>query len=269
MTRQHQSALSRLGFRDPDKEDPKHGLACEYLQQKMRPYVAEEVSRLYKNFAYNALFEVDGKPSFIKYDTKVVTDQDPYGAVKEEKTLKVALPFIRAFQNGMRERIKSDIIDEGGELSSMIVGPQSGAKGFLDVSFRGELSDYYACPPTIPAVANDVYSEELIGRIELSERRRTIFDLTEWRKKPINQFKFCFWGEVRIQPTAPELLLQQIEFYANNLGHSDMIWVLADFDLSDFKRMASTQFPQLKCFQLGEKFEEWCENRARPEIPEL
>ena len=61
MTRQHQSALSRLGFRDPDKEDPKHGLACEYLQEKMRPYVEASLAERMKK---EALSRIDAHPFF-------------------------------------------------------------------------------------------------------------------------------------------------------------------------------------------------------------
>lgn len=269
MTRQHQSALSRLGFRDPDKEDPKHGLACEYLQEKMRPYVAEEICRLYEKFARAILIGSNGDSTFITYDTPCYADETRCYRCCYEETLEVAWPAIRAFQEVVKNAIRAKTFD-GGELSSMIVGPQSGAKGFLDVSFRGNLMDQLILPPSLPAVG-ETYDDKIVpAQIDLNDRSRSLWQLhPRVFNRQTEKFKFCFWGEVRIQPTAPELLLQQIEFYANNLGRSDMIWVLADFDLSDFKRMASTQFPQLKCFQLGEKFEEWCENRARPEIPEL
>lgn len=267
MTRQHQSALSRLGFRDPDKEDPKHGLACEYLQEKMRPYVADEICRLYEKFSAEILISKTGESTFYSYNSHCLVDGQRCWRTLKEETLKVAWPAIRAFQQQVKGGIRKNIFDEGGELSSMIVGPQSGAKGFLDVSFRGNLIDYNLLPTFMPGVGATYDEKKVDG--EILNERRTIWELANMYSRQTERFKFCFWGEVRIQPTAPELLLQQLEFYATNLGRSDMIWVLADFDLSDFKRMASTQFPQLKCFQLGEKFEEWCKKRARPEIPEL
>ena len=156
----------------------------------------------------------------------------------------------------------------------MVMGPSSGAKGFLDVSFRGKASAWFLTPQLIPGEfvykgshLNDGQDLKFSSAVRMDKlfgsKGRPSFHPFR------NPTQFCCWGEVRIEPTAPELLLQQIEFYASNLPKSNMIWVLADFDLSDFKRMASQQFPQLKCFQLGQNFEQWCNNRERPEIPEL
>jgi|TARA_R100000479_G_scaffold141547_1_gene77317 hypothetical protein len=293
MTRQHQSALSRLGFRDPDKEDPKHGLACEYLQEKMRPWVEASLANRIQD---HAMLQIE-KNSFCKEDP-IFDDlqikhlkgipQDVADKIEHSGTVvpsdpqlfrKAAIKHIEQFKGYWARQD----IDSCAEFTSMVVGPASGAKGFLDVSFRGCFSDWSLTPSYVSG--NFSYEARVwpegygnpstLVELEFDARalswnpdRKYSCDRPSLRNYSRNQ-NFSYWGEVRIQPTAPELLLQQIEFYANNLARNDMIWVLADFDLSDFKRMASPQFPQLKCFQLGEKFEEWCENRARPEIPEL
>lgn len=293
MTRQHQSALSRLGFRDPDKEDPKHGLACEYLQEKMRPYVEASLANRMQDHAMlqiekNSLYKED--PIFDDLQIKHLKGipQDVADKIKHSGTVvpsdpqlfrKAAIKYIQQFKSHWARHD----IESCAEFTSMVVGPASGAKGFLDVSFRGCFSDWLLTPHYVSGSffyeawdwpegyrgpSKHVELEFDARALGWNPDRKYICDRPSLRNYSKNE-NFSYWGEVRIQPTSPELLLQQIEFYANNLARNDMIWVLADFDLSDFKRMASPQFPQLKCFQLGEKFEEWCENRARPEIPEL
>ena len=280
MTRQHQSALSRLGFRDPDKENPRHGLACEYLQEKMRPYVIASLASRLAQAAHKAL---DGDKRF-SYEPQAFHCSDFHDDLDEALFGRhwYATPSPRdAIRTVADEFIRSNCyqwataqIDNCTELSSLVEGPSSGAKGFLDVSFRAFFSNWYAAPSSITAnFVLDGQKQPLELTLMAGEKRPTVpnpFFLDRYRKRLVNgDCQFAYWGEVRIEPTSPELLLQQIEFYASNLPCNDMIWVLADFDLSDFKRMAQQQFPQLKCFQLGPKFEEWCQARERPEIPEL
>jgi hypothetical protein len=171
----------------------------------------------------------------------------------EDQERKQLIDKLAGFLSEQKDQAGQIFAERTAELSSLVTGPNSGAKGFLDVSFRGELPRDQVIVPAIDFWA------------EMDEEHRTFAAVARSTQRD----DFFAWGEVRIEPTSPELLLQQVEFYASNLKRNDLIWVLADFDLSDFKRMASPQFPQLKCFRLGQQFEEWCANRARPEVPEL
>ena len=275
MTRQHQSALSRLGFRDPDKENPRHGLACEYLQEKMRPYVAASMKSAYAKWINQIIEDANGlgfieKTDFVSLPDEIKNAKGVSRYKAEDPSL--LANAIRDFSNEMIPQFVGNDLDRVAELSSLISGPSSGAKGFLDVSFRGEAGDWHLTPEYLKGTFTRIYfTESWEGVVKTPDLSRKTMGRTRRSKRGYYSLglQFSYWGEVRIEPTAPELLLQQIEFYSSNLDRNDMIWVLADFDLSDFKRMAQAQFPQLKCFQLGPNFEEWCKNRERPEIPEL
>lgn len=275
MTRQHQSALSRLGFRDPDKENPRHGLACEYLQEKMRPYAIESLAKQFQRKALEVVQTSDwvANPSYPFHRSDFIGSDLPsqhwYATATPSGAIgrRVCEYIDRSIHDWASQQI-----EEAAELSSLITGPSSGAKGFLDVSFRAKYQHWYLTPAYITCqFKRDGEEEPEEMTIKWGDRPMMPSLYKSMRSNKVSGLdnQFAFWGEVRIEPTAPELLLQQIEFYASNLPKSDMIWVLADFDLADFKRMAQQQFPQLKCFQLGAKFEEWCQNRERPDIPEL
>jgi hypothetical protein len=249
-----QSALTRLGFKDLDKHNPRHGLACEYLKEKMAPFVGNYLADFYTQIAENQ-------------SNKILEDWRKYIAVEGNQFLSLNSKLqSESVQNALKNHFKRHQANEAdsmrfevpsqcAQLSSIIKGPSSGTKGFLDVCFSGRITSYICDPEGLCYTHN---GQELF----LAPTRYSI----EYFKV---SFKFCIWGEVKIEPITPELLLQQIEYYTENLKENDMIWVLADFDISDFKRMSQDQFPQLKCFQLGSAFDEWCKKQKRFDVPEL
>lgn len=255
MATANQSLLSRLGFKDLDKQNPRHGLACEYLKEKMTPFAAEYMSDMYFKFAESESKELC-KRWQINFDISNETNPSDWRAwhdIPDDEIKKSLFDQMRKFQRSGVDEIKLNLINQYAELSSIIKGPSSGTKGFLDVSFRGH------CAFPLFSTLSHKHGEY---NYLFSKKPR------EYYSYNVN-FKICIWGEVKIAPVTPEILLQQIEYYAQNLPQNDMIWVLADFDISDFKRMAEKQFPQLKCFQLGENFDKWCKQRHRPVIQEL
>jgi hypothetical protein len=252
MATSSQTALTRLGFKDPDKQNPRHGLACEYLKEKMSPFVGECIANQYKQLAKEATEELAEYHKWRRFfsatkDSRAYSPYDLPDSIAERVQKEVD-----DFQSKSIDYIKIHRANQIAELSTIVKGPSSGTKGFLDVSFR-DISYVSA----IPKEVNFAH-----------EGSHYTFERNEGRLSHV-RIKVCIWGEVKIAPVTPEILLQQIEYYAQNLPESDMIWLLADFDISDFKRMVEHQYPQLKCFRVGQSFDEWCEKRYKPEVAEL
>lgn len=252
MATSSQTALTRLGFKDPDKQDPRHGLACEYLKEKMSPFVGECIANKYKQLAKEATKELAKHQKWRRFFSATQNDGLYFPYYLPDSIAEQILKKVDNFQSQVIDYIKIHSANQIADLSAIVKGPSSGTKGFLDVSFRN-ISYAYVVPAEINFThEGNHYSfkrdEKLLCRV---------------------RDEVCIWGEVKISPVTPEILLQQIEYYAQNLPESDMIWLLADFDISDFKRMAEHQYPQLKCFRLGQGFDEWCEKRYKPEVAEL
>lgn len=205
-----QPYIARLGFQDPDRSKDRHGLACEYLFERLLhvaagPYITnEERERL------SSLIKVHSTGSrWLDAEEKVfAAERAPIelAALTDEYGIKKALNrFLPA--NCINVPISND---------------RGFTSGFADV-----------------LLTFDTYA--------------------------------CFLGEVKITRQPAEQVLQQINFYKNQLECSRRwvcgIYILTDYDCTDLQRL--TQGSDVKVYRLGQRFEQWLVNRSTPETPEL
>lgn len=74
-------------------------------------------------------------------------------------------------------------------------------------------------------------------------------------------------GEVKITPEPAENVLQQVNFYANYLGHVEAVYILTDYDPAELKRLCADT--KIKVYRLGQRFEDWSATRTMPTTEEL
>lgn len=282
MTRtSQQSYLQRLGFRDPDKTNQRHGLACEYLREKMLPYVQADMGQRLRKAALNTLGDAPSDPEAssaigrhwwlfdaLRQPNVISNLEHPWKhSLYIHKRWKESLQYA----NWSESVVKAGLVGTG-NLAQMIPGRSGGAKGFLDVAFP--------CPawnttlnllPSSFAHPEDQEVRCVPNRMIFPMGTWQPFDGRDYFKKHSTRVaRVVSFGEVKITPEPAEVILQQILYYHDQIPEDiAMIWVLADFDVSDLARMAADQLPQLRCFQLGPAFEAWCANRALPAVPEL
>lgn len=285
MTRtSQQSYLQRLGFKDPDKTNQRHGLACEYLREKMLPAVEADMGERLKRRALRALG--DKPKDHTRYSRRSNSDYDWWlhhmlsrsGAMDGwDEPWRHAGSILDQWKEMLNTADWATLVRlwevvGSGDLAKMIPGRSGGAKGFLDVSFG---------PP--PRTKEINIEPQFFRHPDTGKMHKVAlsFGFQQWgpwyRERSYcapepdkDRIDTCSIGEVKITPEPAEVILQQLLYYRDQIQEPlSMIWVLADFDVSDLARMAADQLPQLRCFRIGPAFEEWCANRAMPVVDEL
>lgn len=205
-----QPYIARLGFQDPDRSKDRHGLACEYLFERLLhvaagPFITNEerdrLSGLVNAYTKNHWLDAEDK-AFAANEApqRLASLTDQYGI---DQALKRFTPV---------NSINVPISNRSGFTS-----------GFADVLIR------------------------------------------------LNEYQ-CILGEVKITRQPAEQVMQQVNFYNDQLRHAQQrsvigTYILTDYDCSDLQRL--TQGSDVKVFRLGRRFEQWLVMRSTPATPEL
>jgi hypothetical protein len=261
MTRSSQQTyIQRLGFQDKDRANPRHGLACEYLLERLveKNCIARIQDEVLNALAYERNRIVDSKaPIADRLASASRYGEESDWAKKtiiesnrliEECDQKIAC--IDSVANANQINLESLISKARGDIapSDYINVPITSGKfvnGFADVLFRSApLINAYVEPTDDLSMDLRLYLPiEIVKR----ERGGTL-------------------GEVKITPEPAENIVQQIAFYRTFVDVSEVI-VLVDYDAPQLKRM--TAGSDIHVYRLGAAFERWCANRPQPEIEEF
>tara|TARA_R100000781_G_scaffold100476_1_gene63953 strand:+ start:253 stop:942 length:690 start_codon:yes stop_codon:yes gene_type:complete len=211
---------------DPDRNNPRHGLACEYLFNNLKPL-------LFYRSRYLQLSTDDYKKSLINNKSLL---EDPYKEILEW--------FIEESPSN-NTIIPSKCIEY--PLRGCIRYKETAIKGWADVYLKG------------------LQYEEDIKNKKTKYHQLTNHEcfngVTSWIHR------FCsILGEVKITPEPAEKILQQITFYREIIGEIET-YIVLDFDCPQLIRM--TQGSNIHVKRLGNKFEEFCNNRPKPQADEL
>ena len=274
MTRSSQQTyIQRLGFQDKDRTNPRHGLACEYLFERL---LHREILANINELACKEIVNTK-----TQYEQKIQTQQFSVDSAKESleyyKTI-YKEAFDAANSNKFIINAQEDINNKIQELNN--------SKAILNFLNNWEsinssqlqtlkqlildhmpASNYINVPITFNKFVNG-FADVLLERrfypyIEKFNTNGETFE-TEWRV--YSSINATILGEVKITPEPAETIIQQIAFYENYLTAKEVI-VLVDYDAPQLKRM--TEGSNIKVYRLGEKFEQWCSTRSKPLIEEF
>ena len=229
-----QTYIQRLGFQDKDRSNVRHGLACEYLLNRLVKSEWMASSNL-ENEIIAAL------KYFLTYNITEFTGHENFKIVKKF--------FVDAIENKSYDINKiTEKIQAAIHCSRCINVPIVSGKfvnGFADVVLPGNFA--------------------LLVKLNEQSLSAGFLELEWTAHKSENQYNFIL-GEVKITPEPAENIIQQIAFYREYL-HAKKVIILVDYDAPQLKRM--TEGSDIFVYRLGNAFEEWCAEQLNPEIDEF
>jgi hypothetical protein len=237
MTRStQQTYIQRLGFQDADRQNQRHGLACEYLteqlfEQKVFSLINEEniindcgmwFPSDHEDEQWKAL------PVATKKELLINCIKEQLLSIKEKALSQISYAdFInvpiknRDYVNGFADVLIKKRLNLNAKLKRL----DDGLKLFLSPSFSGPYNEYKE-----------------------------------------GHFELIVLGEVKITPEPAENIIQQIKFYREFVKVARVV-ILVDFDAPDLQRLVKAS--DIKLYRLGDKFEAWIKNRAKPATEEF
>lgn len=274
MTRSSQQTyIQRLGFQDKDRANPRHGLACEYLFERL---LHREILTNINELACKEIFNQK-----TQYEQKIQTQQFSVDHAKDSLEYHKTI-YEQAFDAGnsnkfivnAQERLNNEIqkLNNSKEILNFLNNWKSIDSSQLQMLKKIILdhmpaSNYINVPITFNKFVNG-FADVLLKRrfypyIEKFNANGETFE-TVWRV--CSYIDAAILGEVKITPEPAETIIQQIAFYENYLTAREVI-VLVDYEAPQLKRM--TEGSNIKVYRLGEKFEQWCATRSKPLIEEF
>lgn len=237
-----QPYIAKLGFQDKDRGTDRHGLACEYLFERLlemevapafnrwqQAWLADnceqlsrqlEESRKQVTHTANQLKDIDPTKSISRYTIERL--QTLLNDAEERRNelhgqLERATQAYHAFEAayGLREARAQH--KAGLSINQPIKSGSRYVVGFADVLIR-------------------------IGDSQVL-------------------------GEVKITKESAEAVLQQVNFYQAHLHDVKTIYILTDYDCSDLRRLA--EGTHIKVYRLGRRFEQWLASRVQLATDEL
>ena len=262
MTRSSQQTyIQRLGFQDKDRSNPRHGLACEYLLDRLiqREFISN-MQRLKDNaIQWGAEWRKE-RINEIKVRLEYTARSLKYGwasaesieaenqqLTQELNKLQSEIDRLPQIVNSASDDDIAHRIYESMPSNKFISVPIASGKfinGFADVLLNCYVSlnfqDNLAIESKCSSVDSDCFSR--------------------------NQLQKSILGEIKITKEPAENVIQQIAFYRQFVYVKEVI-ILIDYDDPQLKRM--TAGSDIHVYKLGSKFDAWCAAKTQPLIEEF
>jgi len=260
MTRSSQQTyIQRLGFQDKDRSNPRHGLACEYLLDRLiqRQFISKSFMQRLKD---NSLQwgtqwreeDIAEKRSRLErniknYDLKRAWDSAE-SIEAENQQLTQELDKLQSEVDRLPQIIDSVSNDD---IAHRIYESLP-SNNFISVPIaNGKFINGFA----------DVLLFNCSFRLDFQD------DLTIELKRYINSDSSrAILGEIKITKEPAENVIQQIAFYRQFVYAKEVI-ILIDYDDPQLKRM--TAGSDIHVYKLGSKFDAWCAAKTQPLIEEF
>lgn len=195
-----QTYIAKLGFQDKDRGTHRHGLACEYLFERLielevvpfktnswKSELQKEINWTKKELARNTAKKDCHYNPLNNQETAELTN-DLFRLESELKNIN-----IDSVGNHLAKHLRV------GECVNVPIASGTYVNGFADVLIPLRISD---------------------------------------QSYPYNSS--CHWlGEVKITKEPAENVLQQINFYLNYIKNVETVYILADYDPSDLQRLCA------------------------------
>jgi hypothetical protein len=251
-----QPYIAKLGFADPDRSKDRHGLACEYLFERL---LELEIGPAIQIQQVEYLKKVHGlcEAAYHELQQLLASEgghhckwRNSYHSLSSMQSM-VELAYQKcADVVSTLESLASDyglqVVKSAFCLSSCVSKPietgynRNHTAGFADVF----LKRFHAEPLIeLGSLAGYIYVNSAIMAPSIL-------------------------GEVKITKQSAETVIQQINYYRQHIEHGvDKVYILTDYDCSDLQRL--TQGSDIKVFRLGKRFDDWIASRSMPATPEL
>lgn len=227
-----QTYIAKLGFQDRDRSVDRHGLACEYLFERLLEIeVAPFLNNMRLGYLQSAVPEAEKQLQFTK--TKIVEAQKQGDSAGGWYTRQIP-------------ELEKRAQEEYDHWQTALLNLDAFMPSFGLDSARKELKAAYSINKPIKQQGRSF----VIGFADVF----------------INIHGKRLLGEVKITKQSAESILQQINFYELHL-QPETTYILTDFDCSDLQRMA--EGTHIKVFRLGRRFEQWLASRAQFQSDEL
>lgn len=263
MTRSSQQTyIQRLGFQDQDRSNLRHGLACEYLFNRLveRDLVTGLHEKAQKTLTWK-------KQSIIELKTNL------------ESSLRSAEYFLKhghSSESTHVEGIRANLLDckQKIDLLDLIILENKIDVNYLAGLVRSQIasSDYVNVPISSGKFVNGFADVFLKGVSYLNIDFEGLHNLDiKWSARVGTSECYggqngSVLGEVKITPEPAENIIQQIAFYRQYVSVAEVI-ILVDYAAPQLKRM--TENSDIYVYRLGKTFEEWCSHRPQPDVEEF
>jgi len=260
MTRSSQQTyIQRLGFQDKDRSNPRHGLACEYL-----------LDRLIQRQFISKSFMQRLKDNSLQWGTQWREEDIAKKRSRLERNIK-NYDLKRAWDSA--ESIKAENQQLTQELDKLQSEVDRLPQIINSVSNDDIAHRIYESLPSnnfisVP-IANGKFINGFADVLLLDISFSLVFqdDLTIELKRYINSDSSrAILGEIKITKEPAENVIQQIAFYRQFVYAKEVI-ILIDYDDPQLKRM--TTGSDIHVYKLGSKFDAWCAAKTQPLIEEF
>jgi hypothetical protein len=248
MTRSSQQTyIQKLGFQDKDRANPRHGLACEYLLDRL---IENNFSPKLQELKANAV------KYFLEYKTQQIAELN-----SKLKNLECQSKW-NANACKESEHVINTVNEQTLLLSRVHQAAESITEGEMKQLMRQAMppSRFISVPITSGKFVNG-FADLFFDKIP-----HFYFDDDLSLKTELRYFYRTILGEIKISPEPAENVIQQIAFYRQFVNISEVI-ILIDYDAPQLKRI--TEGSDIKVLGLGSKFDEWCAIKTNPAIEEF
>lgn len=225
-----QTYIAKLGFQDRDRSVDRHGLACEYLFERL---LEMEVAPWLNQIEHGSLtHQVTSAESLLDQTRQRIAEARKHG------------DSAGGWYAQEATRLETQASEQYDRWQASLAKLEAFSPSYGINTARAELKAAYVINRPIRQRNFVIGFADVLMNIQ---GKRIL-------------------GEVKITKQSAESILQQINFYELHID-SGLTYILTDFDCSDLQRMV--EGTHIKVFRLGRRFEQWLAARTQFQSDEL
>ncbi len=275
-----QSYIQRLGFQDKDRSNQRHGLACEYLFDRLvqeqclvnlRQRANGELDDYIRRIAQSNAEEVKKRDAAAK---SIESWQSILDSAKE------GAPCCYSEARARQELEKAQHDHEAaGEQINLTYHHHAALLPFRDSLDGADVEQLIRAKlPASESINVPITCGKFVnGFADVLLKRHFGFEITAAEVSGDSICpKWSLWcnaangdgvlGEVKITPEPAENVIQQIAFYRTFLSVRRVV-VLVDYDAPSLKRLTADS--DIEVYRLGDRFEQWVAKCSKPVVEEF
>jgi macrodomain Ter protein organizer (MatP/YcbG family) len=234
-----QPYIAKLGFQDKDRGTDRHGLACEYL--------------------FERLLEMEAAPAINRWRLDSLAENCNELSQKLHATRE-------SLNRNNKQLQKLDSSHFDYEFYQTKYNEAQANESSLSQELEEAIHAHHDFDDTVYGMseAKKQYKAGLSINQPIKSSSRYVVGFADvlMRVGPIEVL-----GEVKITKESAETVLQQINFYQAHLNYVTTVYILTDYDCSDLQRLV--EGTHIKVYRLGQRFEQWMASRLQPTTDEL